>query len=1410
MILEEQNGSAVYSDGETVEEMMLSIAEQYPESAAADAIAEDSRYTVNNTFSPVRHNLLSWYPFKPGAHILEVGAGMGAMIGLLCDVAEHVTALEMNERRANVIRARYPARKNLTVVSADVTAWHTGQRFDYIVVVGVLEYAGVFSPAGEDEPYIQFLAALRRLLKPGGVVLLAIENRFGLKYWLGAAEDHLQQAFAGIEGYTEPHTPRTFSRAALLALFDAAGFEERRVYSVLPNYEFPTAIFTDDSAPSNHELQNIGYTYSPGTSLVAGERALYPEIAGEGMLGPMANSLLVEAGCAPLGAYHVLRVSARGECKPEYRVVTTIDSEGLAIKKAADPRARAHVKNTWENGEMLRKRGVAHIEGELKDGALVTRLNPAPMANEVFCDALNRGDWDAARAIIDKLAAALESASDATDTPSPLLAQCEPGLAGADPGPLMQDGFMDMTLYNAFLPGGELAFFDQEWRFPGLPLRFVLYYGLKTTYGRNGGKPLFPFVEIRRYIGVSEAEALVWDALEGVVWRQVLNRVGDVYGADGYCNQYSDALTMKRQKQEAEAAASLEKQRLLQQYNEELDQSKQALREGEEARLAEQKVWQAERDELEARQAEELEALRFAADAREDLQRAKDARSYRLLEAQKNDAYERMRLSLQQQLEQSAAASLQQAGALQDEIRLLQETLGYREAHIASLVAAHDYLCDRRDELDRILASRSYKFSATLSRYKNGIMRRLRGQNRPAPEAPLLEQGEEATQEEQPAPEAGPGTEPAVTLCPENYPGLLLPVFKEPKVSIVIPCYNQFGHTYNCIKSIADSCAALSYEVIVADDNSSDETSVVEQIVEGVRVSRNKTNLRFLLNCNRAAEMARGEYIVFLNNDTLVAENWLESMLELMEADGEIGLAGSKLVFANGQLQEAGGIIWADGSGWNYGRGQDPDLPEFNYVKEVDYISGCSIMIRAALWREIGGFDEQYAPAYYEDADLAFEVRRHGYKVVYQPASRVTHFEGVSNGTDLSAGQKQYQKRNHAIFIDKWREELSVNHYPCAQHLLRARDRTKNKKIAVFVDHYIPTFDRDAGSRTIYEYIELFMERGYHVILIPDNFYRSEPYADIYEQKGVEVLYGPYYSLHYLDWIRENGPELDVFFLNRPHIAMHYIDAIRTDTRAEVLYYGVDLHFLREQRQYEITKDPELPFSIARSKILEFELMHKSDCSFYPSYVEEETVREIDPSINVLTLPVFIYPALERAPYALANRRDLMFVGGFDHLPNRDAMVWFVQEVLPLVWRREPDITFHIMGSNPPEEVQALAGPGVRVHGYVSAETLESYYRKCRLSVVPLRYGAGIKGKVIEAMGSGIPVLTTSIGAEGIRDAGRFLAVEDEAEGFAARLCALYGDEKTLAGMASGGYDYIEATFSKQAANDIIDRALNA
>ena len=302
-----------------------------------------------------------------------------------------------------------------------------------------------------------------------------------------------------------------------------------------------------------------------------------------------------------------------------------------------------------------------------------------------------------------------------------------------------------------------------------------------------------------------------------------------------------------------------------------------------------------------------------------------------------------------------------------------------------------------------------------------------------------------------------------------------------PLVSILIPTYGQVDYTLRCLASIAAAPLRASIEVIVAEDASGDPAIARLREVQGITLRENPANLGFLRSCNAAAAVARGRFLLFLNNDTEVLPGAIDALADLALARPEAGLVGARLVYPDGRLQEAGGIVWQDASAWNYGRFQDPRRPEFNYVREVDYCSGAAILVRRDVFEQLGGFDEAFVPAYYEDTDLAFRIRAVGLKTLYQPAAVVVHHEGISHGTDTESGIKAHQVANAAVMAERWRSVLLAGHYPNGEQVMRARDRAHDRPVVLVIDDKVLEPDRDAGSRSTFEHVRALLREGWVV-----------------------------------------------------------------------------------------------------------------------------------------------------------------------------------------------------------------------------------------------------------------------------------------------------------------------------------------
>ena len=624
--------------------------------------------------------------------------------------------------------------------------------------------------------------------------------------------------------------------------------------------------------------------------------------------------------------------------------------------------------------------------------------------------------------------------------------------------------------------------------------------------------------------------------------------------------------------------------------------------------------------------------------------------------------------------------------------------------------------------------------------------------------------------------------------------GVRLPTSERPLVSVIIPCFGKPWLTLQCLKSIAKFPPAAPFEVIVVDDASGDPGIQILKQVAGLRLEINSTNLGFLKSCNRAAGLAKGDYLFFLNNDTLVCERWLEPLLAIFDRFPDAGLAGSKLLFADGTLQEAGGIVWDDGSAWNYGRSDDPDKPEYNYVREADYISGCAILIPHSLWQRLGGFDESFAPAYCEDSDIAFRIRAAGRKVYYCPFSAVVHLEGLTQGRDAKSGIKAHQIENTKKLYDRWRETLSKENFPPGFEIMRARDRSYDRKIALVVDHYIPQPDQDAGSRTMIAIIECLQYAGYIVKFWPDNLAYDPDYARSLQSMGVEVFYG--FGLYFDDWIEQNGHAISLAVLSRPAFAARYIGPLRRYSKAKVVYYGHDLHFQRMRMEAQRTGDAQAAIDAAAMEEIEKSVWRRADVVLYPSPEETAVVSSL--STRAATIVPYAYDEFAdgREP---ATNREILFVAGFGHPPNVDAAVWLAGEIMKMIWAQVPDATLSLVGANPSQAVRALAGPRIEVSGRVSEDELRTRYARARIAMVPLRTGAGVKSKVVEALREGLPLVTTSVGAQGLPGIEQCIRIADDAPGLAEAAVKLLLDGALWRNASRLQLEYGRAHFSRAA-----------
>jgi GT2 family glycosyltransferase/glycosyltransferase involved in cell wall biosynthesis len=627
-----------------------------------------------------------------------------------------------------------------------------------------------------------------------------------------------------------------------------------------------------------------------------------------------------------------------------------------------------------------------------------------------------------------------------------------------------------------------------------------------------------------------------------------------------------------------------------------------------------------------------------------------------------------------------------------------------------------------------------------------------------------------------------------------------------PQVSIVVPIYNHLEQTRHCLHALVFWGATYTFEVIVVDDGSTDGSTEWLRDCPRVRVHRMSENSGFVAACNAGAAVARGQYLVFLNNDTEVRAGWLDALIGTFDALPHCGLVGAKLIYPDGSLQEAGGIVFADGNACNYGRGGDPGDPRYDFVREVDYCSGACIALPTELFRSLGGFDSRYAPAYYEDTDLAFSVRAAGYQVVYQPRAEVIHFEGVTAGTDTGSGTKRFQEINRSKFVAKQRQALlnqpTVPDYArspraCATHW-------RGQRVLV-VDADYPHPDRDSGSMRMFHMLVLLRELGCHVMFWAAGAASRDSDARSLEQHGIEIIVAPSRT-EALRWWYLNGEELDLVLLSRLPVALGSIRWVRRyAARAKLVFDTVDLHFLRVARGAALRGNLEEAHWAEELRQSELGLMKQAELTLVVSDYEKSLLHTLVPSVDVQVLSNVHRIHGRQAPFS--TREGLLFLGNFEHEPNIDAARWLIDEIMPRLRGLLPSACLHIVGYRADEVLADCACVNVKVHGFVA--DLEPMLSDVKLALAPLRFGAGVKGKINMAMSYGVPVVTTQIGAEGMELVHRQdVLIANDADGFARAIAELYVDEKLWLGLSNRGLENVRIHFSPDIAKAALERVL--
>ena len=576
---------------------------------------------------------------------------------------------------------------------------------------------------------------------------------------------------------------------------------------------------------------------------------------------------------------------------------------------------------------------------------------------------------------------------------------------------------------------------------------------------------------------------------------------------------------------------------------------------------------------------------------------------------------------------------------------------------------------------------------------------------------------------------------------------ILLKKYKNPKVSIIIPTYKDFYYTIKCLESISKAKTKTSYEIILIDDSPPD--SKVRQLskIKNINLIANDKNIGYLMSCNLGVSRSNAEFIYLLNNDTTVTDFWLDELVKTFSLFPNAGIVGSKLINEDLSIQEMGSYIFHDGNGYNFGRGYPNEALE-NFVREVTYCSAASILIKKDDFIKVNGFDHDYYPAYYEDVDLAFKIKELG-KITYcNPRSEVIHIESVSMGKKDNQKKNNYMKKNRKVFLSKWKSKISKN-------FLNIYDLAKQTKTIVIFEDVRITPKEDAGSLSIFNFAKLFQSMGFKVIFMFKSGDILDDHCKLMMENGFQVIINSKINniSHLKKLFSDNFIKPTIFYIARPNLFDEISLKLKKYFKSVLFIYDtVDLHFLRIQRQLKIDNNFAISLNeLKKIETIEINNIINSDLAIIRSEFESKFLEENYPikKENMLNLSLlFDTPKT----YQIFNETEgIVFVANFNHLPNIDAIDFFINDIYKHLSVRTKNVNFYIVGKKGKllfkNKVSHLNSKFIFVD---FIDDITQFLQGRRLNIAPLRFGAGIKGKIAQSFVCGLPTVSTDIGFEGM------------------------------------------------------------
>ena len=591
---------------------------------------------------------------------------------------------------------------------------------------------------------------------------------------------------------------------------------------------------------------------------------------------------------------------------------------------------------------------------------------------------------------------------------------------------------------------------------------------------------------------------------------------------------------------------------------------------------------------------------------------------------------------------------------------------------------------------------------------------------------------------------------------------------ENPKVTFLVWCGTDLSNLVRLLESIKATSAGIAIEVILLVEEIETETArFIENNIRGLAACHTSESAGFLTTLNRAVANSKGEFFAVLKPSVLLRPNWLRELLSGISRDSSIAMVSGKVLAKDGLLDEAGTFLDTSFQLQNYGESDFPERPKYNFIREMECSAGSNALVRKEDFDRVGGFETGLSlPKAFCKLSLTFRERL-GKKIVYTPQAEVIRQDsGKGEALDIS-GFLAVKNQDSAI--------KSSDDDANARILLNSRS-------VLFIDIGLPEHDRDSGSLRAFYLLKLLRDLGNHVIVVPRRGQVASPYFEELIGLGVEVLYAFPDRKGMNQELTALLPFVSIAWICRPQLNREFEWIFKVNPKIKWIFDTIDLHYVRLAREAEVFKSRRLMKKSARFKKLELSIASRADLTLTVTE-DEKNLLEGQGVRQVAVIPnIHESHQLSDIP-GFSQREGLLFIGSYHHPPNVDAVKWLVEEIMPIVWEKLR-IPVTLLGNAPGKEVQALESELVKVPGYV--QDIAPFFTSHRVFVAPLRYGAGMKGKIGESLAYKLPIVTTAIGAEGVGlTHGVDVLIAEDKESFAGRIIQAYQDEMLWGDLAS-------------------------